>query len=61
MADNHDRNLDTSDNDLESNTGAHTSLYFGQVEGALNCLTTLLILVELQPILMVLIVTMNPV
>ena len=33
-ADNHESALDTGINDLENDTGAHTNLYSGQVEGA---------------------------
>ena len=33
-ADNHESTLGTGTNDLETDTGAHTNLYFGHIEGA---------------------------
>ena len=60
-AENHDRTLGIGTNDLENDTAAHTNLYSGQVEGALDYLAIPLRLVTLLPTLVVLIVTMNPV
>ena len=60
-ADNHESTLGTGTNDLGNDTRAHTTLYSGQVEGAVDYLAIPLILVTLLPTLVILIVTIYPV
>ena len=58
-ADNHENPLGTGTNDLGNETMAHTTLYYGQVEGAFGLFGNLLILATLLPTLVILIVTIN--
>ena len=60
-ADNQVSTLGTGTNDLENDAGAYTNLCSGQVRELLDSLAIPLILVSLLPLLVVLIVAMNPV